>query len=245
MTDIKFDKYQTRGAYHWQQVKPGIFNYSSFVAARYQQVINLIPQKKAQTILDIGCGDGVLSWLIYQKTKASIIGIDSEKLSIQFAEQEFKRRQAKAKFLVTNAYKLPFENNSFDMIVSTEVIEHLSDTKKFLAEIKRVLKPKGLCIITTLVKLSAVPEDKMHVKEFTPKELKICLKKYFSSVALKTSHPLWLKKLYLICLFKLGRYHLEPFRWLINLWVILTKLNPFLFSSKKDTNQIAICRQPL
>jgi 2-polyprenyl-3-methyl-5-hydroxy-6-metoxy-1,4-benzoquinol methylase len=240
---ITFKKYQTRSPdYHWQQIRPNIFYFNAFVAARYQQVVDQIPTNKNLKILDIGCGDGVLLWLISQKTPAKLFGIDTDKSSLKLARSKLGD---KATLKQASAYQLPFKARQFDIVIATEVIEHLNQPSRMLQEIKRALKPSGRLIISTPIKLTSIPEDKMHVKEFTPKELKTCLKKYFSSVALKTSHPLWLKKLYLICLFKLGRYHLEPFRWLINLWVILTKLNPFLLSSKKDTNQIAICRQPL
>jgi len=243
--DIKFIKYQKRGAYHWQQAQPSIFNFSAFVLARYQQVVNAIPQTRNQKVLDIGCGDGVLTWLIYQKTKCDIIGIDTDSSAIEFAKKETIKRQAKVKFLVADANQLPFKPNRFDAIVLAEVIEHLANPKKLLSETIRVLKSSGQVIITTPVKLSPVPKDKMHVKEFTPEELKSYLQKYFKSVSIKTSHPLWLTKLYLWRLAKFGRFHFEPFRWLINLWVILTKLNPFKLSLGVPTNQIAICRNPV
>ena len=243
--DIKFTKYQKRGNYHWQQIKPSIFNFNSFVVALYDQVIDLIPKKSSQKILDIGCGDGTLSWLIYKKTKSQITGIDLDQLSLEFAKKEFKKRLAKARFLQASAYKLPFKNNSFDLVVSAEVIEHLSNTKKYLSEIVRVLKPKGKAIITTPIKLSEIPEDKMHVKEFNSVKLNDLLESHFKKVTIKTSHPLWLKKLYLLRLFKLGRFHLEPFRWLINIFVLTTKINPFKLQLGRSTNQVAICQKPL
>jgi hypothetical protein len=63
---------------------------------------------------------------------------------------------------------------------------------------------------------------------------------YFQKVTLVTTHSLLLKKIYLWQASHLGRFHVEPFRWLINLWVLLTGLNPFLLSFDKSTNQLAV-----
>ena len=239
----KFIKYQQRGAYHWQQISQSIFNYNAFVHLRYQQVLKAVPQNKSLKILDIGCGEGVLVWLIYQKTNSPfIVGIDSDASAIKFAHQQLLKRQAKAKFLKASAYKLPFKDNSFDLIVSTEVIEHLSQANKHLAEINRLLKPKGKLIITTPVKLSPVPQDKMHIKEYTPLELKSLLNQYFDKVAVKTSHPAWLKNLYTSTLVKINQYHLNLFRWLVNLIVIIFKWNPFNLTIGQPSQQTAICQ---
>jgi len=243
--EITFIKYQKRGAYHWQQIKRSVFSYNAYVSARYQQIIRQISKDKNLKILDIGCGDGALSYLIYQKIKANITGIDTDINSLEFARRELQKRDAKVKFIKANAYKLPFKNSSFDVIIASEIIEHLGKPKIMLKEIKRVLKPNGQVIITTPVKISDIPEDKMHIKEFTPQELKHNLEKYFKKVIIKTSHPLWLKKLYLFRIIKLNRYHLEPFRWLINFWVFLTTLNPFFSSFGITTNQIAVCKKPI
>ena len=165
--EIKFTKYKKRGAYHWQQISRSIFRFNAFVVARYQQVVALIPKKKTQKILDIGCGDGVLTYLIYQQSKATITGLDYDKSSLEAAKKIFKVKKAKTKFISGSAYKLPFKANSFDIVVSTEVIEHLSKTDQYLSEINRVVKSQGKVIITTPIKIYDTPEDKMHFKEFT------------------------------------------------------------------------------
>jgi len=244
-SEITFTKYKKRGAYHWQQISRSIFNFNAFVAARYQQIVLLIPKKKTQKILDIGCGDGVLAYLIYQHSKATITGLDYDKSSLEAAKKIFKAKKAKAKFISGSAYKLPFKTGSFDIVVSTEVIEHLSKTNKYLSEINRVVKSKGKVIITTPIKIYDIPEDKMHIQEFTSEELKKILMKYFKKVSIYTSHPLFLKKLYALSIFKLDRFYFEPFKWLINAWVLLTGINPFKLSIGKNTNQIAICSKPL
>jgi len=242
MVYIKFDKYQKRGAYHWQQIANNIFTFNAYVSARYQQVLKVIPKDKSLKILDIGCGDGVLSWKLFNQTKSKITGVDTDEHSLKFARKEIQKRNARANFIKANAHKLPFKNNSFDVIIATEIIEHLEKPQIMLREIKRVLKPKGQVIITTPIKLSETPQDKMHVKEYTSLELKNLLNKYFDKVTIKTSHPVWLKNLYTFTLVKIGKYHLDLFRWLINLIVLIIKINPFNLKLGKSSQQIAICQ---
>lgn len=235
---MEFNKYKIRSAsYHWQQISRSIFKLNAYVLARYQQVIKNIPENNHQKILDIGCGDGVLLHLVSRKIPAQLYGVDSSQISLHYA-----KTKVKAEFILAQAEKLPFENNFFDTVLATEIIEHLRRPELMLAEIKRVLKPKGRLILTTPTKLGLVPEDKQHVQEFTPVELNQLLKKYFASVTISASHPAWLKRLYLFSLFKFGRYSLEPFRLIINLLVLLININPFLLSFPAKTQLLAVCR---
>ena len=221
--DKQFIKYQQRGDYHSRHISQSIFNFSAFVNHRYHQVLQLIPKNKKIKLLDIGCGEGVLLSLIQQKTKASVVGLDPETKSFNPINN--------LKIIKGSAYKLPFKSNSFDYVISTEVIEHLARVNKYLSEIKRVLKSSGSAIITTPVKLTSKPKDKMHLKEYTPKELKNLLDQHFRQVALKTSHPVWLKNLYSFSLFKIGKYHFDLFRWFINILAIVFHFNLFMIKT--------------
>lgn len=235
---MKFNKYKTRSAsYHWQQISRSIFKLNAYVFARYQQVIRKIPENNHQKILDIGCGDGVLLHLVSRKIPAQLYGVDSSQVSLHYA-----KTKVKAEFILAQAEKLPFENNFFDTVLATEIIEHLTRPELMLAEIKRVLKPEGKLILSTPVKLTSIPEDKLHIKEFTRPELLRLLNQYFRLVIITASHPRWLKKLYLFKLIKIGRYSLEPFRLIINLLVLLININPFLLSFPTKTQLLAVCR---
>lgn len=239
-TEIKFNKYQKRGAYHWQQVSRNPFRFNAFVAARYQQVINALPVKDGLKILDVGCGDGVLLSMIAKNKTAQLKGIDTDADSLMAAKQKLAKFGDRVTLVDGSGYALPFKDESFDAVITAEVIEHLQYTDSLLAEIKRVLKKEGQIVITTPVKLSDQPEDKLHVQEFTSDELEQRLKKYFTRVRVDTSHPLWLKKFYQVRFGRLGHFYFEPFRWLINIWVLLTGFNPFFLSIGKNTNQIAV-----
>jgi len=239
MSSINFNKYQTRGHdYHWQQIAKNLFTFNAYVQARYQQIVDQIPKSNNLKILDIGCGDGVLLYLISQKNKSLLTGIDLDQDSLKIATTKVK-----AKFIKASAYKLPVKSSSYDYVLASEIIEHLDQPKKMLIEIKRVLKPKGIVIITTPVKLFQKPEDSLHVQEFTVKDINQILRQYFSQIKIITSHPFWLKKFYTFTLFKFGRFHLGLFRWLINAIVFCTGYNPFLITSGRSTQQVAVARK--
>ncbi|AKM79445.1 MAG: Methyltransferase type 11 [Candidatus Beckwithbacteria bacterium GW2011_GWB1_47_15] len=243
MNEKTFTKYQSRGAYHWRQVEKNIFTYSSFVAARYHQVISQLPRDKSLKVLDLGCGDGVLIYLASQKHPGEFTGVDTDALSLKAARRQLQNRGVAAKLIKASAYHLPFPENSFDVVIAAEVIEHLRSPQKMLTEAAKVLKPGGKMILTTPVKIGTKLSDTLHAQEFSPRELESSLARYFNQVDVKTSHPLWLKKLYLWRVGKLGRFYLEPFRLTINLWVMITNLNPFLLNLGPPTNQLAICRK--
>ena len=233
---IIFNKYQKRAAsYHWQQISRNLFWFNAFVSARYQQVIELMPKKKKQKILDIGCGDGVL---LSQVKTGRLYGVDLDRGSLDFALTKIKAKLVQAK-----AESLPFRNSFFDVVIATEIIEHLPKPGLMLAEIRRVLKPGGRVIITTPVKQPEGLTDPLHAQEFYPWELKQICRQYFQRVKVITSHPSWLKRVYTWSLGRIGRYHLDLGRWLINLAVLLTGWNPFLSLSGKPVQQLAMGRK--
>lgn len=85
--------------------------------------------------LDLGCGDG------YWSEKLKQIGYQTTSVD---SEKRYKDIQ------IINANKpLPFPDNSFDLVWSLEVIEHLDKPEQVFQEIKRVLKPNGHFILTT------------------------------------------------------------------------------------------------
>jgi len=229
----KFDKYQERSAhYHWRQIGRNLFWFNAYVAARYQQVARLIPRKSKQKILDIGCGDGVLLSLIAGGEK---YGLDLDQDGLDYAQCKVK-----GKFICGSAEALPFGKNFFDVVMATEIIEHLEHPALMLGEIKRVLKPGGRVIITTPIKPASGLTDKLHQQEFSPEELNILGKKYFRQVKIITSHPAWLKKIYAWQAGKIGRFFLDFGRWLINLIVLVFTWNPFINFPGKPTQQLLI-----
>ncbi len=74
------------------------------------------------------------------------------------------------------------EDNSFDYVITFQVIEHIKKDEDFVREIHRVLKPGGKLIVTTPNSKTSITRNPWHIREYTVEELKNLLGKYFSSV---------------------------------------------------------------
>jgi len=130
-------------------------------------------------VLDIACGSGYGSKMLADRAE-EVWGGDISEEAIKIAKEKYSGENVH--FRLMDASELPFDNNYFDLVVSFETIEHLKDSEKFVAEIKRVLKPGGRLILSTpdkrVTKKLGV-ENKFHVKEFGKKELADILKNDF------------------------------------------------------------------
>lgn len=108
----------------------------------------IIPNIIANTkIIDIGCGIGFIIKELYKITDNStkIIGLDITKDSIIYIKKELGLDN----LLLSNNDYIPLKDNSIDIVIYSEVIEHLNDPKKSLSEIYRVLKKSGKLILST------------------------------------------------------------------------------------------------
>ena len=107
--------------------------------------ININPEG---TMLDLGCGEGRHIFGLMEKfPDLKCIGLDPHIESLDKALEGLKFLESisntKTNFLSGSAYSLPFSDDSFDLVVCSEVLEHLHDYKDAIKEINRVLKPGG------------------------------------------------------------------------------------------------------
>jgi len=75
-----------------------------------------------------------------------------------------------------------FEDNSFDFVISFQVIEHIVDDHEYVKEAHRVLKPGGKLIVTTPNKKMSITRNPWHIREYTIEELRTLMGKYFKTV---------------------------------------------------------------
>jgi len=216
--ELIFDKYKKRGAgYHWKQISKSITKRNIFVVARYNIVLNQLRSCKDKRILDIGCGDGALTYLLSQKG-GFVIGVDSSDEAINFARKKTGKIKS-IEFIKASAYYLPFKHGGFDYVVSSEVIEHLQEPQRMLNEIKRVFNGEGKIIITTPLRFTEKPLDKMHIREFFELDLRGLLSDCFgANVRIIKSHP--------VVFMELQNKHFLM-KYLFNLLNLLFRFNPF------------------
>lgn len=103
---------------------------------------------KDKDFLEIGCGLGYFSLeALNRGAKVTVVDVGKNLVDIT------KNRVKKGKFIIASASRLPFKDNSYDIVLCTEVIEHVEDQKKAFNEMFRVLKKGGYLVITTPNKL--------------------------------------------------------------------------------------------
>ena len=96
----------------------------------------LFTQAAPRTVLDVGCGEGVLTHKWAQALDGRVVGIDLEDPAIQ-AEWE-QRRAPNLEYRVMKAENLPFGDGEFDLACAIEVLEHVPDPEHTVAEMARV-----------------------------------------------------------------------------------------------------------
>ena len=94
---------------------------------------------KEDVVLDVGCGNGALACDVAKKAR-EVIGIDIEKKNIKFANKNYKRENLK--FVIGDSTKYKF-NRKFDVIILSNVLEHIENRAEFLHKIRN-LAPKIL-----------------------------------------------------------------------------------------------------
>ncbi|MDP3987956.1 MAG: class I SAM-dependent methyltransferase [Candidatus Levybacteria bacterium] len=110
---------------------------------KLKAVLKLV-ENDPNKILDIGCASGWFLWETSKRfPKAKCTGVDIYKKAIDYGSKQYKS----IKFICADAHHLSFQDDSFDLIICTEVLEHVIDPKGVLKEIKRLLSPHGVAII--------------------------------------------------------------------------------------------------
>lgn len=136
---------------------------------RYHFIKGLVKGKK---VCDIACGEGYGSALLASYAD-DVVGVDIDSNVISNANEKYKNR-SNLSYIQSNALKTSFKDNSFDVIVSFETLEHLNEHNQLLDEFKRILKDDGLLIVSTPDKDVYSEIDKehnqYHVKELTHTE---------------------------------------------------------------------------
>lgn len=133
MQNIHYETlYRTESGHWWYKVRRKI-------------IYNLIKRYRSNfgkdiKILDTGCGTGML--LKELEALGVCYGIDISQRAVDFCKQ-----RGIGNILIADAANIPYPDNTFDVALALDVIEHIKDDEEALKEIYRVLKPQGMAII--------------------------------------------------------------------------------------------------
>lgn len=147
---------------------------------RYAIVLDIVKEKD---VLDVACGEGYGSYLMANVAR-SVVGVDISDEAVQHALAAYTK--ANLTFCQGSAIALDFTDASFDVVVSFETIEHLAEQAQMLAEIRRVLRPDGLLVISSpnrpVYSEESREHNEFHVKELDFNEFDELLKTQFSAI---------------------------------------------------------------
>lgn len=139
---------------------------------------------KGKNVLDLACGEGYGSDLLLKSGAKKVVGVDISTETVNHAKNKYKSKNLS--FIQSDAVSLPFEDKTFDIVVSFETIEHLKDQDKFISEIKRVLTKNGLAIISTPNARVYEKGNIFHIKELTIKAFENLIMSKFKHYKLLT-----------------------------------------------------------
>lgn len=153
---------------------------------------------KGKNVLDIASGEGYGSHLMSRFAR-NVSGVDIDNESVELAAKKYKSHNLNYK--QGSATQIPFDDNTFDVVVSFETIEHIAEHNQMIIEIKRVLKKDGVLIISTPDKMYYSDVRKFnnhfHVKELYREEFKDLISTQFDYCALYDQ--LYLNGISIIC----------------------------------------------
>ncbi|MDG1419461.1 MAG: bifunctional 2-polyprenyl-6-hydroxyphenol methylase/3-demethylubiquinol 3-O-methyltransferase UbiG, partial [Tateyamaria sp.] len=104
---------------------------------------------QGKSVLDLGCAGGFMAEALAHKG-ARVSGIDPAQDAIQAAKNHAKTSNLDVTYNVGVGEHMPYSDDTFDIVVCVDVLEHVRDLSQVLAEVARVLKPGGLFLYDTI-----------------------------------------------------------------------------------------------
>src|SRR5688572_23241347 len=149
---------------------------------RYMWASTLVRGKR---VLDLASGEGYGANLLAGQA-SYVCGVDIDEAAVRHAAEKYARPNLH--FLAGSITAVPLSNNqSFVVILCFEAIEHIEEHDALLSEVKRLLKPEGLFVVSTPNKdvydAGGEGSNPFHVKELTFDEFNALLSKHFSSAS--------------------------------------------------------------
>ena len=172
---------------------------------RYFECLKFVQGK---TILDIACGVGWGAYLFSKAGAKFVYGVDISRSVIHEANLFYKDQNIQ--YILGENAKIPLENDSIDVAISLETLEHVEDPFVFFKELNRVIRQDGFLILSSpnadLYKSRLKPWNPFHVDEYSRKQIEnfaningFIIEKYMgqyptNSLKLQESYRIFIKK---------------------------------------------------
>jgi SAM-dependent methyltransferase len=142
-----------------------------------------LPYCEGKEVLDGACGAGYGSALLATRARR-VLGVDRSPGAIAYARSRYPA--ANLEFRELDLLALDLADAAFDVVCAFETIEHLDDRERYLAEVRRVLRPDGLYLASTpqAARTTEEPDNPFHRVEYARADFEALLRRFFGSVAL-------------------------------------------------------------
>jgi 2-polyprenyl-3-methyl-5-hydroxy-6-metoxy-1,4-benzoquinol methylase len=170
---MEIEKYSKKREYHWIDIGRRPRTSNACVRARYQFCIDLLksrldPSKKVR-VLDLGCGDGALTYLLW-KEGYKPEAIDTSSLGVRLAIEQHKKYNTSCSFQCCEASTIA--DGEYDAVICSDVIEHVESPENLIYETLIILRPGGIAVFSTPIRLTENLMDKEHIQEWWPSQWK-------------------------------------------------------------------------
>jgi len=123
-----------------------LFYYFKFIKNIFEE------NSSNKRILEVGCGRGTISLYLSKYLNLDVTLLDSDRNAIEIAKKQFNKYGQKGEFVISNVINIPFDEGSFDAVVSIGLAEHFDILDDIFKEQLRVLKPGGVMISLNIPK---------------------------------------------------------------------------------------------
>ena len=160
-------------------------------------LLAVIKQFNPESILDVGCGEGHVIRLIRNNDwNLKLVGLDIDKNSLKMAKEKIEN----VNFIYGDIYELPFDDNSFDLVICSEVLEHLKKPALAMKELNRVASKFlflsvphepyfWVCNFITFNHISSWGNAPGHINHWGLKSFRELAMKYFENYDITLSFP--------------------------------------------------------
>jgi ubiquinone biosynthesis O-methyltransferase len=121
----------------------------NLVPTRFAFFDQVVGDWQGKAVLDLGCGGGFMAAALKERG-ARVTGVDPSESAIAAARRHAEANDLEIDYLVGRGERLPFGNGVYDIVVCVDVLEHVKDLNRVIAEIRRVLNPHGLLLFDTI-----------------------------------------------------------------------------------------------
>jgi ubiquinone/menaquinone biosynthesis C-methylase UbiE len=119
------------------------------VATATLERLRAVPAQRGQRLLEVGCGTGVAARAAAETLGLNVTGVDVDADQIALA-RETASAETSVQWVVADATALPFEDRSFDIVLTNKTLHHIRDWRQALRECIRVLAPGGYLVVADI-----------------------------------------------------------------------------------------------